>query len=448
MDSLPQLIASDLRSALNTCYNESITNATEQGNYMQTAMPITTTMDDERENAFSEAVRPTTPLNAYIPDDSLTANLIGDDGSILAKNYSVGYVGRGWTVPTKSGKRIKVPELEDSSACTDAVLDRASAPTAVVLLTGGPGEHARSYANSKLEAVLNFAGWYGLVRDRTSSVRAFVVEHSEQRHIVDEVVGVLRQACADGRAYMLYHENITMFYGLEALDAVITYDDLKFKVHSNPDDRSFYRMPRLPDLLSAAPAGTGRASNIDMDDKRKRALCQMHLLALAGCVQDRMQFAFRGGELSANAFLARFGSGHLALSSETMALLCATTEAELPILDGLVARNYDHMGGFDGDEYGDVARELEGLIAAFDRAFDLWEQIVYSTWEDAALKHRGMWSVLSNPDKRVKLWAEGERVGVETYLKAAIKHKIAVQDLIAGTGLARKHYGMLGETWL
>lgn len=416
---------------------------------MQAVTPITTTIDDERKSVLPKAVCSPTSLDTCISADRLVANLIGDDGSILAKNYSVGYVGRGWTVPTKSGRRVKVSELEDSSACTDAVLGRASAPTAVVLLTGAPGEYARSYANSKLEAVLNFSGWYGLVRDKTSSIRTFVVEHSEQRQIVNEVVGALRQACADGRAYMLYHENITRFYGLETLDAVITYDDLKFKTHSSSDGRlGLYRMSRLPDLISAAPARTDRASSIDMDDKRKRALCQMHLLALAGCVQDRMQFAFRGGELSANAFLARFGGGHLALSSETMALLCATAETELPILDGLVARNYDYVGGFDGDEYGDIARELKRFIAAFDRAFDLWEQVVYSTWEDASLKHRGMWSVLSNPDKRVKLWAEGERVGVEAYLKAAIKHKIAVQDLVAGTGPARKYYGMLGETWL
>ena len=279
---------------------------------MQAAMPITTTMDDERGNAFSEAVCSPTLLDTCISADRLAVNLIGDDGSILAKNYSVGYVGRGWNVPTKSGRRVKVSELEDSSACTDAVMGRASAPTAVVLLTGTPGEYARSYANSKLEAVLNFAGWYGLVKDKTSSIRAFVVKHSEQRQIVDGVVGVLRQACADGRAYMLYHENITMFYGLDALDAIITYDDVEFEVHSNPDDRlGLYRVSRLPDLFSAAPVRVGRASNINMDDERKRALCQMHLLALAGCVQDRMQFAFRGGELSANAFITRFGGGYL-----------------------------------------------------------------------------------------------------------------------------------------
>lgn len=144
----------------------------------------------------------------------------------------------------------------------------------------------------KVTAVLDLAGWYGLIDDDTIEILPVIVKGAEDAEAIDELLDMLRIACGERQAYVLYNELRLTEGAHRAIAPLIDEQDLSFQARPPAPARGVFRYKEAP-VESAAPTQQALdAERLVMTDERKRLIAQIRLLALADEVCERILFAY------------------------------------------------------------------------------------------------------------------------------------------------------------
>lgn len=196
-----------------------------------------------------------------------------------------------WEATTRSGRRIpcqapvQVRRFDRSKIASRGLVG-------VIILFDADSRYMLGMVQGKVTAVLDLAGWYGLIDDDTIEILPVIVKGAEDAEAIDELLDMLRIACGERQAYVLYNELRLTEGAHRAIAPLIDEQDLSFQARPPAPARGVFRYKEAP-VESAAPTQQALdAERLVMTDERKRLIAQIRLLALADEVCERILFAY------------------------------------------------------------------------------------------------------------------------------------------------------------
>lgn len=332
-----------------------------------------------------------------------------------------------WEAVTRSGRRIPC-QAPVHVRCFDRSKIAARGLVGIIILFDADNRYMLGLTQGKVTAVLDLAGWYGLIDDDTIEIIPIIAKGAEDAEAIDELLDMLKVACGERQTYVLYNELRLIESAHCAIDPLIDEQDLSFQTRP-PAPAGLFRYKEAP-VESAAPTQQALdAERLAMTDERKRLIAQIRLLALADEVCERILFAYEH-DGSVERFLDEFGAGCIKLSPRVSALLRESAMTrDIPVRDGFIERNFcdEYASAFERE----IAGEIFDLIRDLDIAAEIWERVVLignTLWTAST----NPWWVFSKEATRQEIIDKGHEAGVDAYLRAALGAGIPLTDLLAG----------------